>query len=108
MTLNTPNLGIRWPRMTSKPFFLCHGLDGFILVYDLSRFEIFLILTPHDLKYPQVTLIPNLLNKKPLLGLKLQFELSGSLFDHFFNEIWWIWVLEISVFFQIFQTFDDL
>ena len=50
-------------------------------------FENVLILTPNDLKYPQVTPTQNLQNKKILSGPKLQFELSQALIGQLCNEI---------------------
>ena len=87
MTSNLPNLGsddLRWPR---KFFYVNHTTKSFILVYNLSRFENVWILTPNDPKYPQVTPTPNLQNRKPLLGPKLQFELSQALIGQLCNEI---------------------
>ena len=54
MTQNTQNLAsgdLDWP---PKPLFRYHVSKSFILVYKLSRFQKFLILTPNDLKSPGV------------------------------------------------------
>ena len=54
LTSNASHLGsdnLRWPR---KPLYVNHGTKSFILVYSLSRFENFRILTRNDPKYPQI------------------------------------------------------
>ena len=73
--------------MTSKTFFLYHGIKSIILAYNLSWFENVWILTPNDPEYPQVTPAPNLENKESLSGPKLQFELSQALIGELCNEI---------------------
>ena len=104
MTVNTPDSWsneLGWP---GQPLFCNQGNKSFILIYKPSRFESVWILTPNDPKYPQVTPTPNLKNKKPLSGPKLQFELSQALIGSL-NDYRTKWLFSVkNVYFRIFIT----